>query len=183
MINIEDYVQRIEHAICENGLIESVEVHAFKLDDHDGIAVELGFHSAMICKADYFTITDQTVRIIELSDLEESAQKSHQILQSLKVKKCLELGVSELTSKQLRPLRKAAWAEVTREFKSKWCGSIAAIERLLRKNNETYDPTYRLVVVCKNSTEVNILDDLKTLLQGMMGPVKVCNTDNVAQFV
>lgn len=183
MIDTDGYLQQIKHAVCQNNLIESVDIQAIKLDDEDGLALSLGFHAAMICKADYFSHKEEAIKIIELSDLEESASKCHRTLKTLVKEKLEELNVDELTTRQIRPLRKQAWIEVTREFKNKWGGSIAVIERMLRKNNIDYDPKYSLVIVCKNKTEVNVLDDLKAQLQGMMGKVEVCNTNTVGDYI
>ncbi|WP_158136074.1 hypothetical protein [Photobacterium damselae] len=183
MIDTNDFLCVLKHARCEAGLEESIDIQAIKLDDNDGLAIAIGFHPAMVCKADYFMHLGETIKFIELSDLEESAVKCHEILQRLIKKKQEELGLDELPTRLMRPLRKKAWLELTREFKNKWGGSIAVIERLLRRNNIQYDPTYRLIIVCKNKTEVNILDDLKCQLQGMMGNVEVCNTNTVARYM
>lgn len=65
-----------------------------------------------------------------------------------------------------------------------WMGSIAVIERLYRKNNLAGDPVYKILIVCKNKTDIRMLDLLKTSLSGMIqgrDTVEVCKTENVCQ--
>jgi len=76
------------------------------------------------------------------------------------------------------------WGTVTNEFKRKWCGSIAVIERLYRKNEvHESDPEYQLLIVCKNITDTRMLDQLCKSLDGMMKKVLVCNTENLEEFL
>jgi hypothetical protein len=185
MINKVDYLQPIKHASCELGLQESSNLHAFKLDDNDGIAQAIGFHAGMINKVDYFMTEDINVQLIELSDLEESARNCQQYI----IDNLLNQENAQLTEAAKKVIRKEAWRPLTDEFIKKWSGSIAVIERLYRKTNELIDtdPKYTLLIVCKNKTDVKMLDELgKQLprqLSGMMGNVKVCNTEKLNQFL
>ncbi len=84
-----------------------------------------------------------------------------------------------------RDITKTAWKETKVEFCKKWSGSIAVIERLYRKTNELsdIDPNYKLLIVCKDHTEVRMLDALKDQLlrqlSGMMGNVVICTTNTL----
>ncbi len=185
MVNKMDYLQQIKHASCELGLQESSYLQAFKLDNNDGIAEAIGFHSGMVNKVDYFLTKDINVQLIELSDLEESAKKYQQYI----IDNLLNQENEQITEDAKNEIRKEAWRRLTDEFIKKWSGSIAVIERLYRKTNELIDtdPKYTLLIVCKNKTDVKILDELgKQLpkqLSGMMGNVKVCNTEKLNQFL
>jgi hypothetical protein len=181
MVNKTDYLQSIKHASCELGLQESSDLYAFKLDDNDGIAKAIGFHPAMINKVDYFLTENINVQLIELSDLEESARNCQQYL----INNLLNQENAQLTQAAKKVIRKEAWRPLTDEFIKKWSGSIAVIERLYRKTNELIDadPKYTLLIVCKNRTDVQILEELGKQLSGMMGNVKVCNTETLHQFL
>ncbi|MEI6705500.1 MAG: hypothetical protein WCK96_00015 [Methylococcales bacterium] len=185
MVNKADYLQPIKHASCELGLQESSDFYAFKLDDNDGIAKVIGFHAGMVNKVDYFLAEDINVQLIELSDLEESARSCQQYITD----NLLNQENAQLTEYAKKKIRKEAWKPLADEFIKKWSGSIAVIERLYRKTNELIDtdPKYTLLIVCKNRTDVHILEELgKQLpnqLSGMMGNVKVCNTEKLEQFL
>ena len=174
MINEDDFLKKIQHAICDDGTIEQSNVEAYQLDDKDGLACHLGFHSSMIPKVDYYIKKDHIIKFIELSDLEEQINKLH-----------LEMSAIEgKPAREAKKIRKKAWEPLTSEFKRKWCGSIAAIERLYRKNQMIeINPEYQLLIVCRNKTDPRILESLTTQLQGMMGPVKVTNTNNIKKLV
>jgi hypothetical protein len=185
MVNKTDYLQQIKHASCELGLQESSYLQAFKLDDNDGIAKAIGFHAGMVNKVDYFVVENINVQLIELSDLEESAKSCQKYI----IDNLLNQENAQLTEAAKKIIRKEAWRPLTDEFIKKWSGSIAVIERLYRKTNELIDtdPKYTLLIVCKNRTDVQILEELgKQLpkqLSGMMGNVKVCNTETLHQFL
>lgn len=181
MVNKADYLQQIKHASCELGLQESSDLYAFKLDDNDGIAKAIGFHAGMVNKVDYFLTKDIDAQLIELSDLEESAKKCQQYI----IDNLLNQENEQFTEAAKKVIRKEAWRPLTDEHIKKWSGSIAVIERLYRKTNELIDtdPKYTLLIVCKNKTDVKMLDELGRQLSGMMGNVKVCNTETLNQFL
>jgi hypothetical protein len=136
-------------------------------------------------KVDYFLAENIHVQLIELSDLEESARNCQQYI----IDNLLNKENEQFTEAAKKVIRKEAWRPLTDEFIKKWSGSIAVIERLYRKTNELIDtdPKYTLLIVCKNKTDVKMLDELgKQLprqLSGMMGNVKVCNTEKLNQFL
>ena len=177
------YLQTIKHAACIAGESESSASKAFKIDDEDGIAKAIGFHAGMLNKVDYFLADNSDVQLIELSDLEECSQHCHAYIQ----KELDELRAvkNQISKQEERDIVKAAWKDIKVEFCKKWSGSIAVIERLYRKTNELgdADPTYKLLVVCKNHTNIEMLDVLKLQLSGMMGNVKVCNTETLKRYL
>ncbi|WP_429121376.1 hypothetical protein [Aeromonas veronii] len=184
-IALEDFLSEMKHAPCMANSRESTHVEAFKIDDEDGLARTLGFHAAMLSKVDYFLIKGDQIQLIELSDLEESAQQclAAKIQQTKLEANSLGVSESELTAKARKRIRKESWASVVNEFNRKWCGSIAVVERLYRKNGLTFDnPEYRLLIICKDATDARILDDLCVQLTGMMGTVIVCNSNKTNTF-
>jgi hypothetical protein len=183
MFDKSKYLRVVEHKACQLGIIEASTVTAYKIDDSDGIAQAIGFHSGMINKVDYFSEHQSMVLLIELSDLDESITKCLTSIQkSIHEWKLLN---GKITKKEENEIRKEAWKDIKVEFCKKWSGSIAVIERLYRKTNEPNhnDPKYKLLVVCKNKTEVQMFESLKIQLNGMMGTVEVCNTQTLEKFV
>lgn len=179
MFNKDNFLQTIAHASSIDEEIENSELKAFKIDDSDGLAVAIGFHAAMICKVDYFAVNNNEIQLIELSDLRESIRNCNANIE--REIESLRETQGEVTQYMERKVRKAAWKEIKVEFCKKWSGSIAVIERLYRKTNELgdADPNYKLLIVCKNHTDIRMLDGLKGQLSGMMGNVVVCKTETL----
>jgi hypothetical protein len=171
------YLQTIGHAPCSAGIIESSESRAFKIDDEDGIARAIGFHAGMVNKVDYFVVSNNDIQLIELSDLENCIRSCHVYIEK-ELQQLREVRGASITKREESKVIKAAWKEIKVEFCKKWSGSIAVIERLYRKTNELGDAdlSYKLLIVCKNHTDIRVLDELKRQLSGMMGNVVVCKT-------
>jgi len=185
MFDKSSYLQPIKHAICMNGERESPKacLMAFKIDDEDGIANAIGFHAGMLNKVDYFLAQNHDIQLIELSDLEECTRNCHATIEK-KLNKP-RTAQNPISKQQERDIVKSAWKGVKCEFVKKWSGSIAVIERLYRKTNASsdVDPNYKLLIVCKNHTDVRMLDALKRQLSGMMGNVVICNTQTLESFL
>ena len=185
MIDKNQYLQLIVHARCPIGEIESSTLKAFKIDDDDGIAKALGFHPGMINKVDYFVTNDTAVKLIELSDLKECMKSCDAYIDTELRRLQTDTGRA-ITQREEREVIKAAWKDIKVEFCKKWSGSIAVIERLYRKTNELgdADPSYKLLIVCKDHTDTRMLDTLKDQLSrqlsGMMGHVVVCTTKTLS---
>jgi len=166
----------IAHSTCINGHVERCDCNVFKLDDADGLAEGLGFLNNQLSKVDYFTREGDCIQFIELTDLRETINDC--------VSERINIEQKQIQAKDKRKLRKKLWAPCVCEFKNKWFGSIAVIERLYRKNIRTKeDPSYSLLIVCKDGTDIRMLDALKTKLQGMMGEVTVTTTADAPSFI
>ncbi len=175
-----NFVKRIEHSRGRDGEIEQSDCLAYKIDEADGLSQHLGFSSATLSKVDYFCQKENLIQLIELTDLEDDIHKC-----KCNLKKELEFEEQKkgkkLTAKEIKSIKKKAWSLITNEIKRKWSGSIAIIERLYRKNKlYNNDPSYQILIVCKNKTDIRIIDILKTYLQGMMGKVIFCKTENIS---
>jgi hypothetical protein len=185
MFDKSSYFKAIQHAACMAGEKESPDeaLMAFKIDDADGIAKAIGFHPGMLNKVDYFLVHNHDVQLIELSDLEECKQNCHAAIE--KALNELKIAQSPISKQQERDIVRSAWRDIKTEFVQKWSGSIAVIERLYRKSNELpdTDPKYKLLIVCKNHTDVEMLDVLKKQLSGMMGNVSICNTETLKSYL
>ena len=178
MIDTNNFLEIMHHAKGDDEIIESSAVQAIKLDNPDGLGCFLGFNNSTLSKVDYYLQDDHVIIFLELSDLEEQIKECNIQFNVLKSEKI------HLTTKELRNIRKKAWRPLTDEFKKKWCGSIAVIERLYRHNNHIQDnPNYKLYIVCRNHTSSRMLDTLVQQLTGMMGNVKVTNTDNIPDLL
>jgi hypothetical protein len=178
VVNLDNFIEVMSHAISEDGSVERACYKAIKIDDGDGLGCFIGFSSSIICKVDFYLMHDENIQFIELTDLEYSIQACLLSQSTEYSKKELELG-RELTSREKKAIRKLVWEPITSEFKRKWCGSIAVIERLFRKNSLQFDPTYKLLIVCNNGNDIRLLDELSNKLNGMMGNVVISNTSNI----
>jgi hypothetical protein len=181
MIKTAEFTCQLSHAIDKEDNVESADAQAIKVDDADGLAASLGFGESMLSKVDYCACADNKVQLIELTDLEESIKSCRDVRIELTAQ--AKAQKNKLTAKDHKRIRKQAWHVVTDEFKSKWNGSIAVVERLYRRNEIANDPNYQLLIVCKNKTDSIMLDELTTQLAGMMGKVRVCNTNRVSDFL
>lgn len=198
------YLRPIEH---EKG-IEKSELTAYLLDNHKiddkheikGIAEEIGFNSNMICKVDYFVEEDIHVQLIELSDLQNSfRQFAAEISEPIAAINQDETIKDKWKREKIEAIKKKAWQSLRDEFLKKWSGSIAVIERLYRKTNQSAetDPQYSLLIVCLNETDVKMLDELNTEMNeqlgdlkerldgacGMVKKVQVCNTSRLNKYL
>lgn len=173
----DDFKKQIKHSKRRTESIsENSNKEAIKLDDNDGLAKFLDFPSSMLSKVDYFVKKEHQIQLIELTDLEEKVKDCFNTLNNL-LKIAEEKKGEPLTTAEERAIKK----EVCMcEFKLKWYGSIAVVERLYRKNNITnINPQYQLLIVCKNQTDIRMLEVLKRRLVGMMGVVDICRTKDI----
>jgi hypothetical protein len=184
MFDKDQFLQIIAHASCSEGKFESSILKAFKIDDSDGIAIALGFKANMISKVDYFVSKNNDVQLIELSDLEKRVQSCLiDIDKELgQLKDLNDIKGEPVTKREEKDIKNRAWKDTKDEFHKKWSGSIAVIERLYRKTGELgdADPSYRLLIICKDHTDVRMLDALKTQLSGMMSSVVICTTKTLS---
>lgn len=167
------------HKACRVGIIESSEIQAIKLDEEDGLSQTLGFMNGTISVSDYLIENTPNYIIIEASDLEDSIVGAHRTLgELLKIKGAVDLN--SLRSTDRRSIRKKMWSPLTEEFKRKWCGSIAVVERKLRLSNQnSVTPLYSYIILCKNKTDPRLLDELVTQLRGMIRNIKVSTTEKL----
>jgi hypothetical protein len=172
-----DYIRTIEHSPDNTSKIETSHLNAFKIDDHDGIAKAIGFSDNMINKVDYFVVNNLDVQLIELSDLDNDVKKCLTCIED-ETNKITETEQRKIRKREEKEIRQRIWKPIKDEFVHKWYGSIAVIERLYRKNNELgeNDPTYSLLIVCKNKTDPRILDELKNQLSGKIANIEICST-------
>ena len=183
LIDLEPLTQIIEHATCREGLKESSACKAIQVDGNNGLARSLKFRSGMLSEVDYCRFSEHKIQLIELSDLENSIRLCENSLREELSQAEIEKG-GELSEGEKKQIRKRVWESVTNEFKRKWSGSIAIIERLYRKNKITdTDPEYQLLIVCKNDTDILMLDELKHRLKCTMRTVEVCNTEHLSDVL
>lgn len=178
-----DFVKVIEHSRGIEGEVERSECLAYKIDDADGLSKHLGFANSLLSKVDYFCAKENTIQFIELTDLENDICNIKCNIQK-KIEFEEQQKGNKLTTKEKGAIRKKAWSLVTNEIKRKWSGSIAIIERLYRKNKiYSDDPDYQMLIVCKNKTDIIMLDVLQRRLQGMMGTIVFCKTRNISEYL
>lgn len=188
MLNIEEFVDNIQHSKDIDGHIEFSNKTAFQLDGEDGIANHLNFRVGCLKKVDYFQKKEDKVFFIELTDLQNDIKECIECDDLLHNSSDVRSYVKSLNKKGLQTVQKKLWMEITEEFKGKWMGSIAFYERILRKtqieNDVSYiDPDYRLIIVLKDDTDPKDYDlleiTLRNKLSGMISNIDVYLTSQI----
>ena len=183
MIDLMPYKKIIQHDPDRKGNIEASTKSAIQLDGNSGLASDLGFNANILKKVDYFRSVDNNVYLIELTNLQDDIKECIECDELLKNSAEVIRIVKEVDSKGLKSVQKKLWMEILEEFKGKWMGSIAAYERLLRKNPVDEDPVYHLVVILKDDTDIKDRDLLQTTLNnklvGMTATIDVRLTKEV----
>lgn len=149
-IDLDNFKQIICHEVGEGEEhAETSEIEAYFLDEQTGIGCSLGFPNNMLSKADYLHINEEQNQfiIIEASDLREDLNDCHLKLKELEEEAFAEYLIEKPKAKKLpksifKGLRTKAFYGPKAEMMQKWCGSIAIIERLCRRNNLTATPKY-----------------------------------------
>lgn len=182
-INTDDFLGMIEHAPDSNNETEKATCEAIEIDGTRGLACYLGFQDGEISKVDYCDIKDHNVQFIELSDLRNTIHGLSMDIDREILKAKQEKTLTEDLGKRIK---RARWKPIRMEFQLKFQGSISVIERLYKRNTIKDDPTYQLLIVCTNKTDIIILDmlakELKTRLEGMIRKgVDICTTNKVCQ--
>lgn len=176
MDSMKDFIRNIEHKI-RHGEKESSNFRAILIDD-DGLASHVNLSNGKVSLVDYVSYKDNQYQFIELTDLSDTPSKC------MKVEELLVKGLnkcsSRLNRKEKNLVRKTSWNPVYNEFKTKWSGSIAVVERSLKHLGHKTDPDYSLLIVLKNDTDKRMVDSLKSnlcgALTGMMGKVELITT-------
>ncbi|ERB66334.1 hypothetical protein G3U99_23190 [Vibrio coralliilyticus OCN008] len=163
---------------------EASDVTVIKLDEADGIGVALGFTNNSLSKADYLHVDGREFIVIEASDLRDQLadcireinvreQEALIALQQEKPK------IKKLPVKLKKPIENSCYYALKAEMMQKWCGSIAISERLCRSNGIKEHPNYSYMIVCKNGTDVQVLDRFKQKMEGTIKNISVVTTDTI----
>ncbi|MEH0052663.1 hypothetical protein [Vibrio alginolyticus] len=184
-VELDNFKTNIEHQIG-NGeeKAESSKVIAIKLDEEDGIGVALGFTNNSLSKADYLHIDDREFVVIEASDLRDQLSECVKKIQ-IKEKEALAKfqqdnpSAKKLPVKIRKPIENRCYYSLKAEMMQKWCGSIAISERLCRSNGIEEHPNYSYMIVCKNETDVQVLDRFKQKMEGAIKNISVVTTDTI----
>lgn len=180
-VDLEPFKQLIQHS---DG--ECCGFYGYKIDERNGLRAYLGFNEGQMSQADYFLIDREAnkVQIIELTDLTEHIKEciiAESIFSEDKASFAKMLAVKPKKATQV--IQRKIWAEVIAEFKNKWMGSIAILERYCRKDGYSSDLDYKMLIVVKSNTDPKEIEVLRNKLIGMVGRIPVCNTDNVEQLL
>ena len=177
MIQINDFLRRVEHKVDAHGVIEASDIKAFQIDGTDGLFLHLEFRDGELCLSDYFIEKGEDVQIIEVSDLDNQLAEYVALVEKLREDVLNTKGKISLSDE--KTIRRTAWAPLTNEFKRKWCGSIAVLERYYRKSSVIqHNPKYRLAIICKEKTDPRMLDELKIMMKGMIPRLDISTTLN-----
>lgn len=188
IINLEDFRCQMKHNDSFNKTThqkqagELLDFFAYKIDEKDGLSEFLGFQNGEISQSDYFLIDEkqENVQFIELTDLSEGIKEC---IISEKILSDDIDGFSQALNRQPKKAQKIVkhkiWSEVVGEFKNKWMGSMAVLERYCRKQNIHNNLNYTLLIVLTNESDLRQINSLMLKLKGMMGNVKVCNSKNI----
>lgn len=179
MIDLTKFYEKITH---KGG--EYCEFFAYKIDSADdfGLSAELLFKNGQVSQVDYFIKHNNDVYLIELSDLENDIKSS----QRAKLITDNSVSFAEILEKSPKKAEKIIagkiWSDVVAEFQKKWLGSLAIMERYCRKIDYKDDMNYQLVIVVKDSQDIDELSYLKQSLIGMVGKVFILKTNQVPLF-
>ncbi|MEZ8696332.1 hypothetical protein AB6D84_04370 [Vibrio lentus] len=163
---------------------ERSELTAIKLDEADGIGVALGFTNNSLSKADYLSISENNFIVIEASDLRDQLSscvseitiRQTQALESLRITKP---SIRKLPVKLRKEIENDCYYGLKAEMMQKWCGSIAVSERLCRCNGINEHPNYSYMIVCKEDTNVQVLDRFKQKMEGTIKDIQVVTTSTL----
>lgn len=166
------------------GVAEASAVTAIKLDEADGIGAALGFTNNSLSKADYLHIDGNKFIVIEASDLRDQLADC---IKEIKVREQEALTALQKKKPQLRklpvkfkkPIEDNCYYGLKAEMMQKWCGSIAISERLCRSNGIEEHPNYSYMIVCKNGTDVQVLDRFKQKMEGAIKNISVVTTGTI----
>ena len=183
-INTDDFLETIRHAEDRNHEIEEATCKAIAIDGANGLACFLEYRDGEISKVDYCDIKNDKVQLIELSDLSDT-------IGNLKLDIAREISESKqeegFKKKNEKEIIDIYWTPIVMEFQLKVQGSMCVIERLYRTNAINNNPIFQLLIVCKNNTDILILDllrnQLRTRLRGMVGRgiINICITRRICQ--
>lgn len=178
MTDISQFKKLIEHKKCKEGIIESSKTFAYVIDGENGISSELGFVPNMISQSDYFLIDNNKLLFIELTDVKDAIKECIFNEQFLRLESATfaEL-MRKKPEKAISIINGKIWSEVLAEFKNKWMGSIAVLERYCRKIDYPYNFEYGMMIIIKNNTDPMQLDALKMRLKGMINDLELCTTN------
>ncbi|MBO0213016.1 hypothetical protein J0676_05920 [Vibrio sp. Vb2880] len=185
-IELKNFEAQIEHKTGRDEQeAEISEVSAIKLDEADGIGVALGFTNNSLSKADYLHIEENNFIIIEASDLRDQLKEC---VASIAIEEAKALAALQATDpkknklpvKTKKPIEDRCYYSLKAELMQKWCGSIAISERLCRANGIQNHPDYSYMIVCRNGTDVKVLNRFKQKMEGTIKNIKVLTTETLA---
>lgn len=175
----------IEHSADRQNYIEKSTLVADILDD-DIFLQQLGFHNPLAFKkVDYIKTREQTVFLIELTDLTDEIKNclENQWLLNSKPKELL--AILKQSDLDIKTLGKKLWFEVIEEFKGKFVGSMVCYVRLLRLNGDNSKVDYHLMVALKNNTDPRYFDFLQTnltaKLKNITGDISILRTQDLTE--
>lgn len=184
LITLDAFNQRIQHKKGESEVgPEQSEHNAFLLDGADGLSVALGFNEGMLSQADYLHINDNQFQIIEASDLRDQVATCENEITPRYEKAVANFSQDnpgkKIPKKLLKRIRNECYEPIKIELMQKWCGSIATSERLCRNQGITHNPKYTYVIVCRNGTDPQAMDYVKTKMSGAVGKLSIVTTDQI----
>lgn len=185
-IELKDFESHIEHKKGKGEADQEVSaISAFKLDEADGIGVALGFTNNSLSKADYLHILDNNFTIVEASDLRDQLKDCVAAIEAEEAKALEELQVTKphvkkLPKKVSKPIEDKCYYNLKAELMQKWGGSIAISERLCRVKGIGHHPNYSYMIVCRNGTDVQVLNRFKQKMEGAIKNIKVLTTETIA---
>ena len=171
-MKLDDYYREVQHSADKEGKIEKAAISAYELDGDDGLYKLLGFNDSMLSKVDYFLLNDESVSLLELTDMKdtiaECRSQSEAVLDNPAIVK----------AKEKQQQVKKCWSPVFNEILKKWSGSIASVERLFRLFNHNQDVKhdYEFCLVVKSNDDPRACDAFTSYLKGTIRSFTVVKT-------
>ncbi len=174
---------------------ESSNSYAYQIDD--GFSEELGFANGQISQADYFLTNEKSeITIIELTRISEIIQEAFvtekKLEEQIKLIRNDTISTSNKSKEDIeKKLNKTfkdfcsqkVWGEIINEFKNKWMGSIAILERYCRRIEQVEDFQYKtFLIVFSNDIDSRLFESVEEKLRKLRGmgmQVIVCRTKDV----
>ncbi|NOI65992.1 hypothetical protein [Vibrio sp. 99-8-1] len=179
-IDLREYFEPISHSLGRGETEpERARKQAIKLDEHDGLAVALGFENNSISKADYLYRDGPEFVVIEASDLRNQLDECHVQIRQLEEQELAKIRKPKLPIKIRKDIENKCYYPIKAELMQKWCGSIAVSERMCKENGITIRPNYKYTIVCKNETDIQVLDRLKIKMSGAISNIEILKTEDL----
>lgn len=168
----------------DNG--ECCGFYGYKIDENQGLRSQLKFKENQISQTDYFLIQPKTnkAQFIEFTSLTDDIRDC--LIAEIILEGDLDSYATLLRKKPNKAkkiVQRKIWAEVVAEFKNKWMGSIAILERYCRETEIRGYLDYQMLIVLDSTTDPRELDILASKLVGMVGKLPVCNSNTVTDLL
>jgi hypothetical protein len=167
-------------------IIEESNLKCLRMDKTDknniGLKDLLGFGEHECSTVDYLKCRKNSIYFIEFSDLKASLNKEHKDFEKIKVL----YRNKHIDREEYKRFEKDIWNRLLIEITRKIDGSERIFERLLSKlsHNKKQSWKHCIVLVCRNTDDIIVLDSLKDRLTGgNPSKIKIVSTNQLPSIL